>query len=82
MHARAISLSFFESPSSSSSGNKWGKRCVAPPPPRPVWRRPIKSLSRRQTPGRGPPPFLPHFLFGCSIHSGGPRRTDADGDGD
>ena len=64
MHARAISLSFFESSSSSSSGNKWGKRCVAPPPPRSVWRRPIKSLSRRQTPA---PALLPSFLIFCLV---------------
>ena len=81
--SRAISPSFYRV-QSSSSGNKWGKEASRRssvrlssvlPSFRPSVRRPIKSLSRRQTPLplflRS---FLPHFLFGCSIHSGGPRR--------
>ena len=41
-----------------------------------VQRRPIKSLSRRQTPSAPLSSVPSSFLFGCSIHSEGPAQTD------
>ena len=67
---RARNFSF---PSRVGRGNKWGRRCRVFRPSVLVRRRPIKSLSRRQTPSA---PFLPHFcLVAAFIPRDRHRRT-------